>query len=154
MCGKYSRSTSSAALYLGSPPHVREIPLVALENYFSIRITPACAGNTCQSSPSLFSFKDHPRMCGKYQRWICTYPETLGSPPHVREIHVWHIYRDVWCRITPACAGNTSCQKLICLLDRDHPRMCGKYTKRSLYDATCNLRIPFFHSLLNFQFIS
>ena len=66
MCGKYSRSTSSAALYLGSPPHVREIPLVALENYFSIRITPACAGNTCQSSPSLFSFKDHPRMCGKY----------------------------------------------------------------------------------------
>ena len=30
----------------------------------------------------------------------------------------------------------------------DQPRTCWKYTKRSFCDATYNLSIPFFHSLL------
>ena len=100
----------------------------------SHRITPACAGNTWQKKNIGVLFQDHPRMCGKYVVVIVSNGIVSGSPPHVREIP----YEGVAIWTQP----------------QDHPRMCGKYTKRSLYDATCNLRIPFFHSLLNFQFIS
>ena len=118
------------------------------------RITPACAGNTFRDSFYIGSLKDHPRMCGKYHFFSSFLFSLQGSPPHVREIHIYFLHIFLYTRITPACAGNTfSLFVYICFLE-DHPRMCGKYTKRSIYDATCNLRIPFFHSLLNFQFIS
>ena len=121
-------------LKAGSPPHVREIPYILLTCQKLVGITPACAGNTF-FSPVISAFvKDHPRMCGKYELREEKLSLNPGSPPHVREILGVQIDGDSFIR--------------------DHPRMCGKYTKRSIYDATCNLRIPFFHSLLNFQFIS
>ncbi len=175
MCGKYITSMVSSTACVGSPPHVREILSIGTGNWngtedhprmcgkYSVapifkclynRITPACAGNTSQNSAYVSSSRDHPRMCGKYFSWQLLHRLSKGSPPHVREIPQDVLYLLGSVRITPACAGNTDGWCRYINFYGDHPRMCGKYTKRSLYDATCNLRIPFFHSLLNFQFIS
>ena len=155
MCGKYGTSPAFFLRVLGSPPHVREILSLYFFRRFVSGITPACAGNTfCLST---------------FQKL------KAGSPPHVREIPYILLTCQKLVGITPACAGNTFFSPVISAFVKDHPRMCGKYelreeklslnpgspphvreihTKRSIYDATCNLRIPFFHSLLNFQFIS
>ena len=141
-------------VFLNRHPHVREIQLARVKIRADIRITPACAGNTLIFDSIIKSTKDHPRMCGKYWLLLPARLYKVGSPPHVREILDNHSIVRMTYRITPACAGNTSITLIRPKTTEDHPRMCGKYTKRSIYDATCNLRIPFFHSLLNFQFIS
>lgn len=50
-------------------------------------------------------------------------------------------------RITPADAGNTPLTFGYRKCLGDHPRRCGKYTKRSLYNATYSLSIPFHLSI-------
>ena len=72
-----------------------------------LRITPACAGNTLCSYNNVFSLKDHPRMCGKYNLFNIFPFVVAGSPPHVREIHTISDQITTRQRITPACAGNT-----------------------------------------------
>ena len=51
----------------------------------------------------------------------------LGSPPLARGIPA--AIRGTWkcIRITPACAGNTSTERIYNLLNRDHPRLRGEY---------------------------
>ena len=49
---------------LGSPPHVRVIPVVIQVLLVEHGITPACAGNTLNVYLIAFTIKDHPRMCG------------------------------------------------------------------------------------------
>ena len=46
MCGKYCNKAMPALLMIGSPPHVREIQKLLTSDENSVRITPACAGNT------------------------------------------------------------------------------------------------------------
>ena len=86
MCGKYVVVIVSNGTESGSPPHVREIHISSFSLASSIRITPACAGNT----PAKVDFdgyqEDHPRMCGKYVVVIVSNGTESGSPPHVREI--------------------------------------------------------------------
>ena len=154
MCGKYEVGYVKPSFRAGSPPHVREIHVRVIPLSSLLRITPACAGNTTVYFKNTNLTEDHPRMCGKYPACAFSFSLSLGSPPHVREIQVARQAPTCKSRITPACAGNTTLAQENMYLLQDHPRMCGKYTKRSIYDATCNLRIPFFHSLLNFQFIS
>ena len=67
----------------------------------------------------------------------------------MREIRKGHDFFMRRARITPAPAGNTFKKTHDYPFSRDHPRTCGKYTKRFFCDATYNLSIPFFHSLLN-----
>ncbi len=128
MCGKYVVVIVSNGTESGSPPHVREIHISSFSLASSIRITPACAGNT----PAKVDFdgyqEDHPRMCGKYFGNHVLGGNGEGSPPHVREILTLGTFVPPWNRITPACAGNTPrFPKIDCFL-RDHPRMCGKYS--------------------------
>ena len=107
MCGKYVVVIVSNGTESGSPPHVREIHISSFSLASSIRITPACAGNT----PAKVDFdgyqEDHPRMCGKYLKRNVNSYSLIGSPPHVREIHSFLTNFTVLLRITPACAGNT-----------------------------------------------
>ncbi len=50
--------------------------------------------------------------------------------------------------ITPACAGKTYLQALLVVDNRDHPRMCGENTKKSLsHQRLPIVKIPFFMSL-------
>ena len=107
MCGKYFSALCKHACFRGSPPHVREIPLIYLFSIINARITPACAGNTYQGRDRRNKKRDHPRMCGKYYYTIADIKSTKGSPPHVREILPPSSFSFGLLRITPACAGNT-----------------------------------------------
>jgi len=49
----------------GSPPRVRGIGIVSIENLPRFGITPARAGNSMRVSPSFDSYVDHPRACGE-----------------------------------------------------------------------------------------
>ena len=49
-----------------------------------------------------------------------------GSPPHVRGKPAGALGDGLTVGITPACAGKTSGNGFLCLLPRDHPRMCGE----------------------------
>ena len=90
----------------GSPPRVRGTGQPNAMIARSIRITPACAGNSAMLH-QLFDYQqDHPRVCGE-QRYINITAEYLtGSPPRVRGTVFLRLIRKSRVRITPACAGN------------------------------------------------
>lgn len=115
----------------GSPPRMRE-KLTSFSFFkYALRITPAYAGKT-YTFESLGQFsKDHPRVCGKN---ICRQrPKryNLGSPPRMREKPAKNIGIKALSRITPAYAGKTLHLLQLRQLFQDHPRVCGKNTKRS-----------------------
>ena len=72
-------------------------------------------------------------MCGKYLNDHLFEQLERGSPPHVREVHSQKLEALEELRITPACAGSTCVQSVMCLLKQDHPRMCGKYSSFFVY---------------------
>ena len=110
LCGKYDMGQNVIDNELGSPPPMREI-------LFS---------DSFPDPP----YWDHPRLCGKYSKVTILVPVLTGSPPPMREIlsDFRSVTRSV--RITPAYAGNTLAQKENLQLNKDHPRLCGKYTCR------------------------
>ena len=85
-CGEYQSIYLLKKESLGSPPHMRGIPLIVLYSYFCLGITPAHAGNTRVFPNDIFIMRDHPRTCGEYSllgSLVCFH---LGSPPHMRGI--------------------------------------------------------------------
>ena len=130
MCGKYQAFEDRGYTSEGSPPHVREIPKEEIEDLESIRITPACAGNTSCKLGNALCPRDHPRMCGKYFSWQLLHRLIKGSPPHVREIRKAKSDKLMALGITPACAGNTFRDSFYIGSLKDHPRMCGKYPRK------------------------
>ena len=66
VCGKYATHSVVLCLVKGSPPRMREIPLIGLKTCGSKGITPAYAGNTCTAPRMIHCTEDHPRVCGKY----------------------------------------------------------------------------------------
>ena len=95
-------------------------------------ITPAYAGkSTCLI---LFDtlLKDHPRVCGEKKSIFAQFWAKWGSPPRMRgKAHDIEVLKDAL-RITPAYAGKSwhsygpkNCR-------RDHPRVCGEKTVRTV----------------------
>ena len=126
MCGKDGGEIEAPVLGQGSPPHVRERPVVSMARYSSPRITPACAGKTRYEGLAAGRRRDHPRMCGKDEHGVKIPSGLAGSPPHVRERLVQYGVVVFVAGITPACAGKTYYIPPLSRLGRDHPRMCGK----------------------------
>ena len=64
-------------------------------------------------------------------------PRTNGSPPHAQGRRTSGVCRTDPPRITPACAGKTTCQRVAVPLMTDHPRMRGEDTlgRYSMYSA-------------------
>ena len=92
---------------MGSPPRMREKPLLQRWEITPSGITPAYAGKTnCHIviSPLL---KDHPRVCGKNKGDIVSDDAGAGSPPRMREKPFQIAYLESSGRITPAYAGKT-----------------------------------------------
>ena len=94
-----------------------------------MRITPACAGNSCRRIFSCWSLWDHPRVCGEQCGVAATYGTLQGSPPRVRGTVYTLFHTREGCGITPACAGNRSWPIGQCAAGRDHPRVCGEQVK-------------------------
>ena len=71
---------------LGSPPLARGILLNRNPVIIQIRITPACAGNTCYQTVTVTARRDHPRLRGEYEDTGVMVSNYQGSPPLARGI--------------------------------------------------------------------
>ena len=107
LCGDYVMAVLGDGTHPGSPPPVRGLQRKLRNLQEMIGITPACAGTTAFTIPSLFSARDHPRLCGDYHAIIDSYTQFLGSPPPVRGLLKKEMNLVADNRITPACAGTT-----------------------------------------------
>ena len=106
---------------------MRGILLEGVNNVRTIRIIPACAGNTpCINNIRQFT-TDHPRLCGEYLASGDRNEQVPGSSPLVRGILSGVLSLVGGLRIIPACAGNTDTRKELDKLFKDHPRLCGEY---------------------------
>ena len=125
----------------GSPPRVRGkvFPIVII--VIADRITPACAGKSCQNQSKVCTIWDHPRVCGEKSILASVITRTLGSPPRVRGKVLISGRSNDCTGITPACAGK-SCILHGCLaMIRDHPRVCGE-KKTKLGKSICHKGSP------------
>ena len=96
---------------VGSPPHARGRQPKHWPMLVRWRITPACAGKTPTCGLSARDQTDHPRMRGEDQGVPWQRRFVGGSPPHARgRLSTLRTPRRS-CRITPACAGKTLCQR-------------------------------------------
>ena len=84
MCGEKISLLYALADKEGSPPHVRGKGIFHIITTIYCRITPACAGKSCNAALVAGVTQDHPRMCGEKHTWLAYLRCVLGSPPHVR----------------------------------------------------------------------
>ena len=113
------------------------------------RITPTCVGNTQLFVEYLGTVQDHPHMCGEYLLIVVQLSLISGSPPHVWGIHAEEIMSENTDRITPTCVGNTSPTQHANGENRDHPHMCGEYTKETPPNRYSKIsKPPFFMSFV------
>ena len=68
VCGNYLKCIRSTWNSAGSPPRVRELPLVYPKSRPNTGITPACAGITHPPKCGGGESQDHPRVCGNYTK--------------------------------------------------------------------------------------
>ena len=132
VCGEKDEVKEYASFPEGSPPRVRGKVRARYPSVLYDRITPACAGKSAANNSYGFRIRDHPRVCGE-KSWQVTRPATLlGSPPRVRgKVH--DVQKEInHGRITPACAGKSSCHTPPTVSKEDHPRVCGE--KQSSFD--------------------
>ena len=108
VCGEQPNYPLAPNPVKGSPPRVRGTVLCILRSDFRERITPACAGNSFPPAFMGAAGGDHPRVCGEQfggssWKWCMS-----GSPPRVRGTAQPFGAAHPFCRITPACAGNSN----------------------------------------------
>ena len=126
VCGEQRLPSPSNPSLIGSPPRVRGTGGGIRPPEPSIRITPACAGNSPRGVPIAGDAGDHPRVCGEQLLIRCLFQQKPGSPPRVRgtaPLTCSYVYPS---RITPACAGNSGGHLRLCRVYGDHPRVCGE----------------------------
>ena len=111
-CGKDTHYIPDKRSGRGSPPLVRERPVVAPTILELHRITPARAGKTASRRQQVRPFKDHPRSCGKDKSiWSASFC-LRGSPPLVRERLAPSDDFIFEAGITPTRAGKTASLKM------------------------------------------
>ena len=130
MCGDYTKFYEWYFFKIGSPLHVRGLQSMIILLSVIVRITPACAGTTYYKVTKLQRGEDHPCMCGDYTRNNNLVLFFLGSPLHVRGLHISNCLFLKPVGITPACAGTTCIAPLDASVSQDHPCMCGDYSLR------------------------
>ena len=133
MCGEKWGIKQVSKHQDGSPPRVRGEAFPFCDYSISLRITPACAGRSCQTRPTCGFRRDHPRVCGEKLYRIASASAIRGSPPRVRGEATLIMVAKKRKRITPACAGRSG-QAIFNLPDwRDHPRVCGEKSPSMRY---------------------
>src|SRR5699024_5424745 len=85
--GVHQSRFSAGMSYTGSSPPSRGRRYWGLRSRATLRIIPACAGNTKVGYGEFVTYRDHPRLRGEHPE-----PDWLDAPA---------------VRIIPACAGNT-----------------------------------------------
>ena len=128
VCGNHADMRITCVSSSGSPPRVREPPPYTDHISRYRGITPACAGTTQLFGTSDPFREDHPRVCGNHMDAEELLRLKQGSPPRVREPHLFKKDRQGNAGITPACAGTTKTMANGSERMEDHPRVCGNHT--------------------------
>ena len=118
----------------GSPPLTRGIQRAFQPCSCRHRFTPAHAGNTLESNPTVLQDRVHPRSRGEYileGKYFCS---RIGSPPLTRGILGSTVSSTSSMRFTPAHAGNTLLWRCSYLCRWVHPRSRGEYSFLRLQD--------------------
>ena len=131
--GEYVIPARLAIRMIGSPPLTRGILIVRASYPYTIRFTPAHAGNTRSLCLGLDGKKVHPRSRGEYSLSQKNTLQSLGSPPLTRGIQVELYSLSGIGRFTPAHAGNTEGDFSKFADERVHPRSRGEY----LFISSC-----------------
>ena len=118
---------------MGSPPPTR-----GTLSRFSARlvvtgITPAYAGNTLKVIITFKFSEDHPRLRGEHLFQFLTCWGYTGSPPPTRGTLDEDTKLFEVSRITPAYAGNTFTDEGNAELRRDHPRLRGEHSWKTVH---------------------
>ena len=119
----------------GSSPRVRGLPGDRGAYVVGGRIIPARAGFTSQEGAVTAEDEDHPRACGVYHPLGGPGLAARGSSPRVRGLRRPPGRGRPRLRIIPARAGFTSRPSSTPPGPRDHPRACGVYTAKTLYEG-------------------
>ena len=93
-------------LGVGSPPLARGTEKFLHLFAHTLRITPACAGNSFWCLVATAGRRDHPRLRGEQTVRQRGYQGHQGSPPLARGTVSLPQFLQYAIRITPACAGN------------------------------------------------
>ena len=109
----------------GSPPHTRDKFSLGLAGLGLFRITPAYAGQMILVRIGKKSIQDHPRIRGTDFSNSSTLLYPLGSPPHTRDKCQARRLKARSPRITPAYAGQITCEDVEARYREDHPRIRG-----------------------------
>ena len=116
----------------GSSPHTRGARRQRGVLSGSRRIIPAYAGSTRHCSRSAPVLGDHPRIRGEHGHRLVGGVLPFGSSPHTRGALDRQKPADRGQRIIPAYAGSTSPETNTTKWPRDHPRIRGEHTWKSL----------------------
>ena len=129
VCGEQCPHSVRQLLIVGSPPRVRGTVRYTIYRYHTVRITPACAGNSQRQSDIEDWRRDHPRVCGEQNSFMLPAEIDTGSPPRVRGTVPAPDFIRLRYGITPACAGNSFLKLKRLAQLKDHPRVCGEQLK-------------------------
>ena len=147
VCGEEIDRQGHHADDWGSPPRMRGRGPQRGPGRGAPGITPACAGKSLKLLLSAFRLQDHPRVCGEKKEGAPGRVPPLGSPPRVRGKAPVRSSPALHSGITPACAGKSYRQIVVCAhcpgitpacagkrpraaqhwtTFQDHPRVCGE----------------------------
>ena len=128
--GEHAFSDELSGSFSGSPPLARGTPVLLLGRGFSIRLTPARAGNTRRAGYRRFLRTAHPRSRGEHLTIHKLTAGDGGSPPLARGTQPSRTKPRTAVRLTPARAGNTVYDCHFRLLQSAHPRSRGEHGDR------------------------
>ena len=92
----------------------------------AVGIIPACAGSSIGSMTCQAHRRDHPRVCGEQETYVCAMGDLGGSSPRVRGAVTHFAPPCSLDGIIPACAGSRSPPTCARRWTGDHPRVCGE----------------------------
>ena len=112
--------------FLGSAPRVRGTVIRLQPRLWTVRFSPACAGNRNPSTSMTMPLTVQPRVCGEQPPLLGSVTMTGGSAPRVRGTVPCPSCISTMLRFSPACAGNSAVASSTTALRSVQPRVCGE----------------------------
>ena len=127
VCGEHTGSRSTNPCTTDLPPRVRGARSRSNCGHGERRLTPACAGSTALGSSTCSTASTYPRVCGEHHTVGRIPRAVVDLPPRVRGARVGDQRASVPVRLTPACAGSTTHDRLPMPQCPTYPRVCGEH---------------------------
>ena len=112
MCREKAPAEEQLYTLKGSPLRVQGKVLFGVGRSVEPRITPACAGKSCEVVSINEVAQDHPCVCREKPASTVIVRSGSGSPLRVQgKVQLEQFLHEI-CRITPACAGKSIIRSL------------------------------------------